>query len=89
MNLTWRSGSIALMLAIWIAASELATTRVLPTPEAVALAIIHEANSGALGFNLAITLLRVLVSFTIAMLLGTVIGLGMGRVSVINRFVDP
>lgn len=89
MNLAWRLGSIALMLAIWIAASHLAGTQVLPAPEAVALAIVHEAQSGALGFNLAITLLRVLVSFTIAMLLGAAIGLGMGRVSLINRFVDP
>jgi NitT/TauT family transport system permease protein len=88
MNVAWRLGSVALLLAIWIAASHLAGTRALPAPQAVALAIIHEARSGALGFNLGITLLRVLVSFTIAMVLGTVIGLGMGRVSLINRFVD-
>jgi NitT/TauT family transport system permease protein len=89
MNLAWRLGSIALMLAIWVAVSHVSGTRVLPAPEAVARAIIHEARSGALGFNLGITLLRVLVSFTIAMLLGTFIGLGMGRVSIINRAIDP
>jgi NitT/TauT family transport system permease protein len=89
MNLVCRLGSIALMLATWIAASHFVSSRLLPAPEAVALAIFHEARSGALGFNLAITLLRVFVSFTIAMLLGSVIGLGMGRVSAINRFVDP
>jgi NitT/TauT family transport system permease protein len=88
MNWAWRLGSLALLLAIWIAASHLVGTRVFPAPEAIALAIIHEARSGALGFNLGITLLRVLVSFTIAMVLGTVIGLGMGRGSLINRFLD-
>jgi NitT/TauT family transport system permease protein len=89
MNLAWRLESVAVLLAIWIAGSHLTGARVLPAPEAVALAIIHEARSGMLGFNLGITLLRVLVSFTIAMLLGTVIGLGMGRMSLINRLVDP
>jgi NitT/TauT family transport system permease protein len=88
MNWAWRLGSVALLLAIWIAASDLVGTRVFPAPEAVALAIIHEARSGALGFNLGITLLRVLVSFTIAMVLGTVIGLGMDRGSLINRLLD-
>jgi len=89
MNLALRLGSIALLLAAWIAASHLAGTRLLPAPEAVALSIIHEARSGALGFSLGVTLLRVLVSFTIAMVLGTVIGLGMGRLSIVNRVADP
>jgi NitT/TauT family transport system permease protein len=89
MNLALRLGSIALLLASWIAGSHLAGTRLLPAPEAVALSIIHEARSGALGFSLGVTLLRVLVSFTIAMVLGTGIGLLMGRVSVINRVADP
>src|SRR5215469_4710441 len=89
MNLALRLGSIALLLAAWIAGSHLAGTRLMPAPEAVALSIIHEARSGALGFSLGVTLLRVLVSFTIAMVLGTVIGLGMGRMSVVNRVADP
>jgi NitT/TauT family transport system permease protein len=89
MNLVLRLGSIALLLAAWTAGSHLAGTRILPAPEAVALSIIHEARSGALGFSLGVTLLRVLVSFTIAMVLGTVIGLGMGRLSSVNRVADP
>jgi NitT/TauT family transport system permease protein len=89
MNLALRLGSIALLLATWIVGSHLAGARLLPPPEAVALSIVHEARSGALGFSLGVTLLRVLVSFTIAMVLGTAIGLGMGRLPVINRFADP
>jgi NitT/TauT family transport system permease protein len=89
MNLALRLGSIALLLAAWMAGSHLAGTRLLPAPEAVALSIIHEARTGALGYSLGVTLLRVLVSFTIAMVLGTVIGLGMGRMSVLNRVADP
>lgn len=89
MNLALRLGSIALLLAAWTVGSHLAGTQLLPAPEAVALAIVHEARSGALGISLGVTLLRVLVSFTIAMVLGTVIGLGMGRLSWLNRVADP
>jgi NitT/TauT family transport system permease protein len=89
MNLALRLGSVALLLAVWLAGSHLLGPRLLPAPHAVALAIIDEARSGALAFNLGVTLLRVAASFTIAMVLGTVIGLGMGRNSVINRLADP
>ena len=60
MNFALRLGSIALLLAAWIAASHLLGPRLLPAPQAVVLSIIHEARTGALGFNLGITLLRVL-----------------------------
>jgi len=55
----------------------------------VALAIIGEARSGALAFNLAVTLARVAASFLIAMALGTVIGLLMGRYRNVDRLGDP
>lgn len=89
MNLAQRLGSVALLLAAWVIGSHLVGPRLLPSPQAVALAIIHEARSGALGFNLGITLLRVAASFTLAMALGTVIGLAMGRNPVVNRLADP
>ena len=89
MNAALRLGSVALFLAAWLAGSYLLGPRLLPTPQMVALAIVHEARSGALAFNLGITLLRVAASFTLAMVLGTVIGLGMGRNSVFNRLADP
>jgi len=89
MNLAQRLGSVALLLAAWIIGSHLVGPRLLPSPQAVALAIIHEARSGALMFNLGVTLLRVAASFTLAMALGTVIGLAMGRNPVVNRLADP
>ena len=89
MNLAQRLGSVALLLAAWIIGSHLVGPRLLPSPQAVALAIIHEARSGALMFNLGVTLLRVAASFTLAMTLGTVIGLAMGRNPVVNRLADP
>jgi NitT/TauT family transport system permease protein len=89
MNLALRVGSVALLLVAWLAASHLVGPRLLPAPQTVALAIVDEARSGALAFNLGVTLLRVLASFTIAMAFGTVIGLVMGRMSAIDRLVDP
>jgi NitT/TauT family transport system permease protein len=89
MNLALRLASIALLLVLWFAGSQFAGPRLLPGPQAVGLAILAEARSGALAFNLGITLLRVAVSFSIAMALGSVIGLVMGRVQLANRIGDP
>jgi NitT/TauT family transport system permease protein len=89
MNLALRLGSIALLLVLWSAGSHFGGVRLLPGPQAVGLAIIQEARSGALAFNLGVTLARVAASFTIAMVLGTVIGLAMGRVPLADRLGDP
>lgn len=84
-----RLASIAMLLAAWGAGSHIVGTRLLPEPQTVGLAIIQETCSGALAFNLGVTLARVAVSFTIAMALGTAIGLAMGRVRVFDQLADP
>jgi NitT/TauT family transport system permease protein len=89
MNLVQRTASIAFLLAVWFAGSQMIGARLLPPPQAVALAILDEARSGVLGFNLGVTLARVAVSFAIAMALGSVIGLAMGRTAVFDRLADP
>jgi NitT/TauT family transport system permease protein len=73
----------------WLGGSHILGTRLLPEPQTVWLAIVQEARSGALAFNLSVTLVRVAVAFTIAMLLGTAIGLAMGRVRLFDQVVDP
>jgi len=89
MNLALRAASVLLLLAAWYAGSHVLGERLLPEPQAVGLAIVEEARSGALAFNLGITLARVAVAFVIAMALGTAIGLAMGRVVAFDRVVDP
>jgi NitT/TauT family transport system permease protein len=89
MNMALRAGSIMLLLAVWFAGSQFAGDRLLPGPQAVGLAIVAEARSGALAFNLGVTLLRVAVAFVIAMALGSAIGLAMGRVPIVDRIGDP
>jgi NitT/TauT family transport system permease protein len=81
--------SLALLIAAWSIGSHFAGPRLLPEPQAVALAIMAEARSGALAFNLGVTLARVAASFLIAMALGTVFGLMMGRHRSVDRLGDP
>jgi NitT/TauT family transport system permease protein len=82
-------GSVVLLIVTWIVASHLLGERLLPDPKTVLLALFSEARSGALIFNLGVTLLRVLASFAIAMVLGTVIGLLMGRNLIFDWLADP
>jgi NitT/TauT family transport system permease protein len=89
LNLILRLVSLGLLIAAWSIGSHFAGPRLLPEPQTVALAIMAEARSGALAFNLAVTLARVLASFLIAMALGTVIGLAMGRNRNVDRLGDP
>jgi NitT/TauT family transport system permease protein len=81
--------SLALLVAAWFVGAQFADPRLFPDPETVALAILHEAQSGALWYNLAWTLARVIASFVIAMAIGTAAGLVMGRFRVADRLGDP
>lgn len=82
--------SLALMIAIWeIAATLLGNSRLLPEPLSVLTSIWQEAQSGALFFNLGVTVLRVIAAFTLAMIVGSVVGVMMGRNQTFNRFSDP
>jgi NitT/TauT family transport system permease protein len=87
--LGWRLISLGLLIGAWYAGSQLAGERLLPGPGAVALALLDEAESGALAFNLGATLARVAAAFVIAMALGSVIGIVMGRSPIANRLGDP
>jgi NitT/TauT family transport system permease protein len=81
--------SLSVLVLAWFVASQAAGARLLPAPQSVLLALIDEARSGALGFNLAVTLARVAASFAIAMALGTAFGLLMGRHRNLDRLGDP
>jgi NitT/TauT family transport system permease protein len=89
LNVGLRLVSLALLIAAWSIGSHFAGPRLLPEPQAVGLAIIAEARSGALAFNLGVTLARVVASFVIAMALGTALGLLMGRNRNVDRLGDP
>ena len=81
--------SIAFLLLIWQAVALFSDPRRLPGPGPVFSAIVEEASSGALFFNLGVTLLRVAAAFLLAMSLGTALGYLMGRRKLIDRLFDP
>jgi NitT/TauT family transport system permease protein len=81
--------SLAVFLFTWWATSLLAGDQMLPPPATVLGTIVVEARSGALFFNLGVTLARVALSFVLAMALGTAIGYLMGRVRTADRLGDP
>ena len=81
--------SLGLLLAAWFAGSQLAGQRMLPDPQAVGAMMIEEARSGALWFNLGATLARVSLAFALAMVIGSVVGLVMGRYRIADRLGDP
>jgi NitT/TauT family transport system permease protein len=84
----FRLASLALLLIAWFVGSSLMGPQMLPAPTTVLNAIVTEARSGELFLQLGITLARVFVAFTLAMTLGSAIGLLMGRVRLIDRLGD-
>lgn len=84
-----RLASLLLLLVIWQLSASVAGPRMLPAPLAVLTVIGAEARSGALFINLAATLGRVVASFALAMILGTGLGMIMGRSKAVDRLCDP
>jgi NitT/TauT family transport system permease protein len=80
--------SFALFLATWWIGSLFAGARLLPDPATVFEAILAEARSGALFLHLGATLARVFLAFTLAMALGSALGLLMGRSRLADRLGD-
>ena len=71
-------------MAAWLAQS-----RALPSPAEVAGAIAVEAQSGELLFHMSATLGRVFAAFVVAMVIGSAIGIALGRSQQLNHFFDP
>jgi NitT/TauT family transport system permease protein len=84
-----RLASLLLLFLLWQSASIFAGPRVVPEPLIVLTTMWKEIRSGALPFNFGITLLRVAASFAVAMVLGTALGLVMGRNKTVDRLFDP
>jgi NitT/TauT family transport system permease protein len=82
--------SVLALLALWAVAAELAeNARRMPSPLAVALRVQALAASGELWFHAGMTLARVAAAFGIAMLLGGMLGLWMGRSRAADHWLNP
>jgi NitT/TauT family transport system permease protein len=82
--------SIMALLALWQASALYADNpRRLPSPAAVLTMLAELTLSGELLYHLGVTLLRVAASFVIAMVIGTAIGVAMGRSPLLDRLAHP
>jgi len=80
--------SLLAFLAVWQGLAVYLKSNTLPTPETVAKVFWQACVTGQLPFHLGVTLLRLVVSFTIAMLLGCAIGIVLGRNKKLDAFFD-
>jgi NitT/TauT family transport system permease protein len=83
-----RALSLACLVVIWQIGAAVAHSPVLPSPGAVLAFVVAEATGGDLLRQLGITLFRVAASFTIAMLIGSAIGIALGRSHALNLWFD-
>jgi NitT/TauT family transport system permease protein len=82
--------SLAALVALWALLAWLAAEpRLMPGPWLVLETLGREAGSGELARHLAATLARVAASFTLAMTIGTALGILMGRVALADTLGRP
>jgi NitT/TauT family transport system permease protein len=83
-----RAASLGALLVLWQGGAWLVDPRLLPPPATVAVKLGAAIADGTLLYHVAITLARVAASFALAMLIGTAIGLAMGRRPRLDRLFD-
>ncbi len=80
--------SLLAFSGLWHLLAILLHSNSLPSPLTVAAVLWQAILSGELPYHLGATLLRLIVSFTIAMLLGCAIGIALGRHKTLDGFFD-
>lgn len=85
----WLRGlSLIGFVLIWQVAAWWVDEALLPPPSAVLTSLWAHARSGELPYHLGVTLARVAVSFFLAMMIGTAIGILMGRSARMDSALD-
>jgi NitT/TauT family transport system permease protein len=85
---TLRVTSLLAFIALWQVAAWFMQSSTLPTPTVVCTRVYEEVISWVLPRHLGITLWRVVISFVLAMLIGTIVGIAMGRSRRLNLLLD-
>jgi NitT/TauT family transport system permease protein len=81
--------SLLLLLALWQVMAALVRSPLLPAPLVVFEVLSREMQSGVLLRHLGVTLGRLALSFSIAMVLGVLLGVWLGRHPRWDRLFDP
>lgn len=87
-RLAWTALSLSVLVVIWGILAAIAQNRHGPGPLEVLGLVMREAASGALWMHLGATLTRVALAFMAAMLIGSAIGLALGRNHTADKFFD-
>jgi NitT/TauT family transport system permease protein len=82
------TASIFAFLILWHGIAIFLHSPLLPSPENVARVLWQNVESGELPHHLSVTLLRLIMSFSISMLLGCTIGIALGLNEKLNAFFD-
>lgn len=77
-----------ILICLWQVVASVVESKALPQPSAVATLLWQELSSGDLFFHLGMTLRRVALSFTAAMVVGVALGILMGSSRGWDRVLD-
>ncbi|ESS72348.1 ABC-type transporter, integral membrane subunit [Methyloglobulus morosus KoM1] len=80
--------SLLALLVLWQVLATCLNSNNLPSPLVVGSVFWQGCLSGQIPYHLGVTLLRLIVSFSIAMLLGCAIGITLGRNKKLDSFFD-
>lgn len=87
-NFIIKSFSLLVFFFLWESLAFFINSSVFPSFFIIFKILLAEINEGELFFHLGITLYRVFVSFIIALIIGTIVGILMGNNKRINSFLD-
>lgn len=87
-RISWMMTSVISLLALWWVSALLIQSRYLPLPQEVFSILASELSNGELLFHVSVTLMRVAASFLVAMVIGSAIGIAMGRRAWADRLFD-
>ena len=84
------STSVVVLLVAWEWVSRtFFVPATLPAPTVVLAELIERARSGALFLDIVMSLMRIAVGFAAGSLLGATLGLAMGTIGLLRRFLEP
>ena len=78
-----------ILVAIWAAGSELARTPLAPSPIAVGQAIAAGGRDGTLVRAVATTAIRLAIGYTISLIVGVPLGIGLARLRALKESIGP
>jgi NitT/TauT family transport system permease protein len=81
--------ALAILVALWAAAAEIAHTPLAPGPVAVGRALLAGVRDGTLPRAVATSVVRLVVGYTVALAIGIPLGCGLARSRVLKQSVGP